>query len=73
MAGDTSLRPGRFDIRQKSQKYQPLDYNQTSQFIDSVGKIVDDLRALLEAMTALLNEETSQRKSSEPTPDQHQP
>jgi hypothetical protein len=73
MAGDTSLRPGRFDIRQKSQKYQPLDYNQISQFIDSVGKIVDDLRALLEAMTALLNEETSQRKSSEPTPDQHQP
>jgi hypothetical protein len=73
MAGDTSLRPSRFDIRQKAKKYQPLDYNQTSQFIDSVGKIVDDLRALLEDMTALLNEATSQRKSSDSTPDQHQP
>jgi hypothetical protein len=69
-AGDTSLRPGRFDIRQKVQKYQPLDYDQISKFIDHTGKVQDDLRALLNAMTAILTHETSQQKSSEPTPDQ---
>ena len=67
-AGGPALTPARFDVRQKSQKYQPLDYDQTSRFIDSIGDIMNDLRALLEAMTALLTRETSQQKSPEPNP-----
>jgi hypothetical protein len=72
LAGDTSLKPGQFDIRPKSQKHRfdPLDYDQISEFIDSVGEIVKDLTALLNSMTTLLTQETSQRKSSEPTSDQ---
>lgn len=62
-AGDTSLRHSRFDIRQKTKKYQPLDYDQISQFQDSMGKVHKDLTALLNAMTALLTQETSQQKS----------
>jgi hypothetical protein len=73
ITGDTSLRPSRFDIRQKSQKYQPLDYDQISKFIDSVSKAVEDLTALLNAMTALLTHETSQQKSSESTAGQPHP
>jgi hypothetical protein len=69
MAGETSLRPGRFDIRQKSQKYQPLDYDQISRFIDSADKVMVDLRDLLNAMTKILNHETSQLQSSETRPD----
>jgi hypothetical protein len=71
-AGGPALTPARFDVRQKSQKYQPLDYDQTSRFIDSIGDIINDLRALLEAMTALLTRETSQQKSPEPNPDPRQ-
>jgi hypothetical protein len=71
--GDTSLRPSRFDIRQKSLKYQPLNFDQISNFTDDLSKIHEDLTALLNAMTALLNHETSQRKLSEPTPDQRPP
>jgi hypothetical protein len=73
IAGDTSLRPSQFDHRQKAQKYQPLDFKQISDFIDSADKIIADLRGLLNAMTDLLKNETSQQKSSEPTPDQHHP
>ena len=72
ITSDTGLRPGRFDTRQKSQKYQPLDYDQISKFMDSMGKITNDLRGLLTDMTELLQSDTSQRKSSEPTPD-HSP
>jgi hypothetical protein len=68
-AGGPALTPARFDVRQKSQKYQPLDLDQTSKFIDSIRDVMDDLRAILDAMTALLKNETSQRKSSEPIPD----
>jgi hypothetical protein len=71
--GATSLRPGRFDIRQKSQKYEPLEVDQIFAFGDSLGKVQEDLTALLNAMTALLSNETSQRRSSAPTPDQHHP
>lgn len=60
IAGGTSLRPGRFDFRQEAQKYQPLNSTQITEFIDAVGQIIDDLRALLIAMTDLLNQETSQ-------------
>jgi hypothetical protein len=70
LAGDTSLRPSKFDIRQKVQKYQPLDFDEITKFIDSLGKVHDDLTALLNAMTALLVSETSQQKSSELSPDQ---
>jgi hypothetical protein len=73
LAGDASLRPSRFDIRQKSQKYQPLDFEQISKFIDSLGKVHEDLTALLNAMTALLVSETSQQNSSELSPDQRRP
>jgi hypothetical protein len=62
IAGDTSLGPGQFDFRPKSQKhrFEPLDHDQISKFIDSVGKLVDDLNELLRAMTVLLKQETSQ-------------
>jgi hypothetical protein len=75
IAGDTSLRPGQFDVRPKSQKhrFEPLDHDQISKFIDSVGKLVADLTELLNAMTALLTQETSQQKSSQPTTDQRHP
>jgi hypothetical protein len=59
--------------RQKSQKYQPLDYYKISEFIDSVGKIVEELTAPLNAMTVLLTHETSQQKSSEATSNQPPP
>jgi hypothetical protein len=66
-AGDTSLKPAQFDIRPKSQKhrFEPLDHDQISKFIDSVNKVVEDLIALLNAMTDLLNKETSQQQSPE--------
>jgi hypothetical protein len=70
---DPSLRPARFDSRQKSQKYQPLDSLQIYKFMEDVDKVMDSLRELLNAMTALLTHETSQRKSSEPTSDQPHP
>jgi hypothetical protein len=66
-------KPSQFDLRQKSQKYQPLDYNQISEFIGSVEKIAVDLTALLNAMTDLLKRETSQQKSSQSIIDQHRP
>jgi hypothetical protein len=72
IAGDTSLKPGQFDIRPKSQthRFDPLDYDQISKFIDGVGKEVDNLTALVNSMTAILTHDTSQRKSSQPTTDQ---
>jgi hypothetical protein len=75
MAGDTSLKPGQFDIRPKSQKHRtdPLDYDQISKFIDDVGEVVKDLTVLLNSMTVLLTQETSQQKSAEPTSDQPHP
>jgi hypothetical protein len=73
--GETSLRPGQFDVRPKSQKhrFEPLDYDQISKFIDSVNAIMNDLRELLNAMTDILQRETSQQKSSQSTTDQHHP
>jgi len=70
--GGVSLTPGRFDFTQKAKKYQPLDHEQTGEFVDSLGKIMDDLRILLEAMTDLLKQETSSKTTHEPTPDQRQ-
>jgi hypothetical protein len=75
IAGDTSLGPGQFDVRPKSQKhrFEPLDHDQISKFIDSVGKLIADLTELLNAMTAILQHETTQQKSSQPTTDQRHP
>jgi hypothetical protein len=70
LRGATTLRPARFDIRLKSQKYQPLGNDQIFKFIDDVTKVSEDLRVLLTTMTELLIHETSQKKSPEPTPDQ---
>jgi hypothetical protein len=67
------LRPSRFDLRQKSQKYQPLDLDQISKFSDSLIKVQEDLTVLPNSMTDLLTRETSQENSSEPTSDQHPP
>jgi len=67
LAGDVSLRPGRFDIRQKSQKFLPLDLTQINNFSDSLGKVQGDLIALLNAMTDILTREAPQKQSSEPT------
>jgi hypothetical protein len=74
-AGDPALKPAqpaltppRFDARQKSQKYQPLDLAQTHNFIESIVDVMDDLRALLHSMTALLQNETLRQKSPEPIP-----
>jgi hypothetical protein len=73
LAGGTSLRPAQFDVRPKSQKhrFEPLDYGQISKFIDSVDAVISDLRELLNAMTYILQRETSQQKSSQSTTDQH--
>jgi hypothetical protein len=71
--GDSSLRPSRFDLRQKSQKYQPLDLDQIYKFSDSLIKVHGELTVLLNSMTDLLTRETSQENSSEPTSDQHPP
>jgi hypothetical protein len=73
LAGDASLRPSGFDIRQKVKNHQPLDYDQISKFMDSMGKVHEDVIALLNAMPDLLKRETSQQKSSEPTSDQDSP
>ena len=61
LAGDTSLRPGQFDVRPKSQKhrFEPLDYDQILKFIDSLNTVMDDLKELLDTMTAILQRETS--------------
>lgn len=72
-SGDSSLRPSRFDIRQKVQKYQPLDYDEIAKFSDALGKITEDLKALLNSMTAILVSETSPQNSVEPNSDQRQP
>jgi hypothetical protein len=64
ISGDTSLRPGRFDLRKSAQKHQPLDYDQIHEFSRSLDVIHNDITKLLEAMTDLLNRETSQQKSS---------
>src|SRR5450432_616065 len=63
LAGDASLRPGRFDTRQKSQTFQPLDVGQIHNFSDSLAKVQEDLTTLLQAMTTILTHETSQKKS----------
>jgi hypothetical protein len=63
LAGDASLRAGRFDTRQKSQTFQPLDIGQIHNFSDSLGNVQEDLTALLHAMTTILRHETSQKKS----------
>jgi hypothetical protein len=61
LAGDTSLRPGQFDVRPKSQKhrFEPLDYDQILKFIDSLNTVMDDLKELLDTMTAILQREIS--------------
>lgn len=71
--GDTSLRPSQFDLRQKNKKYQPLNYEEISKFMESLHRVHVDLNVLLTAMTAVLRRETSQQKSSESTPGQPPP
>lgn len=46
LAGDTLLGPSQFDVRPKSQKhiFEPLDYKQISEFIDSLGTLQNDIR-----------------------------
>jgi hypothetical protein len=75
LAGDTSLRPSQFDVRPKSQKhrFEPLGYEQISNFIDTLGKLNNDIRELLNAMTDILQRETSQQKSSQSPTDQRHP
>jgi hypothetical protein len=72
---DTSLRPGQFDSRPKSHQHRvnPLDYDQIIAFMESVSNITEDIRELLNAMTDLLKQETSQQKSPPPVSDQHHP
>jgi hypothetical protein len=73
LAGDTSLRPGRFDIRQKVQKYKPLDFDEIAKFSDSLCNVHEHVATLLNAMTDILTCETSQGKSSEPGPGKNFP
>ena len=67
LTGDASLRPGRFDVRKKSQDFPPLNFDEISKFVDAVSQETKNLTSLLNAMTELLERETSQRKSPEPT------
>lgn len=60
----TSLKPARFDVRQKSQKYQPLDFKKIMQFSSDLRIVTKDLLVLINAME-LVQRDTLQRKSSE--------
>jgi hypothetical protein len=73
-SSDTSLRPSRFDMRTKSRSFQPLTFNQISEFTLSLTKAVTDLTALMTALDDTLGEhEALQKKSSEQAPDQPLP
>ena len=69
----TSLRPGRYDTRRKSQKYQPLTRKQIEAFTGAVAEVNEDLGALITAMAALVERGTSPQKSSEQDSGQHPP
>ena len=63
--GDTLLRPGRLDARQKSQKYEPLNFEQISTFTHSVTEVLNALTTLINAMTEIVEREPLPQKSSE--------
>jgi hypothetical protein len=75
--GSTSLKLARFDITQKSQKYRPLEADNILGFTSAIAEVQEDLTALINSMSDIVKlyivTRTSQQKSSEPTPDQHQP
>jgi hypothetical protein len=62
---DTSLRPGPFDTRRKSKKFKPLDFDQITEFTESVRVVVDEFAALLTSMRELLKRETLQKSSGQ--------
>jgi hypothetical protein len=49
----TALRPGRFDTRQKSLKYRPLETNEIGLFTRDLMKVLEDCTDLVNAMDAL--------------------
>jgi hypothetical protein len=53
LTASPALRPGRFDTRQKSLKYQPLTTNEIGQFTGDLMKVLDDCTDLINAMDAL--------------------
>jgi hypothetical protein len=57
-----ALRPGRFDTRQKSLKYKPLETNEKGLFTRDLMKVMDECRDLLSAMEEI---ETSREKFRE--------
>ena len=63
--GDTSLRPGRLDTRRKSQKYEPLNFEQISTFTHSISEVLNTISALINAMTEIVEREPLPQKSSE--------
>jgi hypothetical protein len=67
------LNPARLDTRRKSQKYQPLNFDQVNEFSHSVAKVTLDLAALIDAMTEIYERTPSPQKSSPPDPDQNPP
>jgi hypothetical protein len=67
-----SLRPVQLDLRQKSQKYQPLDFEKIIQFSSSFRLVSNNLTVLINAMK-IIQRETSQQKSSEQVSDQPSP
>ena len=75
LASEISLRPGQFDVRPKSQKHRsaPLDYDQLCNFIEITGKVISDLKEVLNAMTEITKRETSQQNSSKPISDPPRP
>ena len=60
--GTVALRPGRFDTRQKSLKYKPLETNEIGQFTRDLMKVMADCSELIDAMDEI---ETSREKSRE--------
>jgi hypothetical protein len=60
---DTSLRPAYLDLRKKSQKYQPLDFDQLMHFLHTLQIVYKELAELINAMK-IIQQETSQQKSS---------
>lgn len=71
--GRSVKKASRIDMRAKSRALKPLTIDEVNDFSDRIGDISDDLLKLVDDMQEHFDQilhPSSQRKSSEPTPDQ---
>jgi hypothetical protein len=63
------LKPADYDTRQKSQKqkYKPLDYDQIYNFIESVHKVQDECKALINSMAEKARSIAEKARESQPS------